>query len=206
MSKRTLTPRLAYLRPFLLIFTCVVMAPAAQAQTRNGETPAVELFGGYSYARIDPGTDDQFNGHGFDASVAASINKYLGLEGDFSRHYSTLFSSSFVNLFDVDVKLRTYTVMGGPRFTFRSDDATIFVHALLGVAHARIKATALGLSASADDNAFAMALGGGVDVNVHRHIAIRVVQADYVLTNFGNGRNQNNARLSAGIVIRLGSR
>jgi opacity protein-like surface antigen len=184
-------------------------ATSATRPRSVSETPAVELFGGYSYARIDFTEIGHFNGHGFDASVAANINKYFGIEGDFSRHYSTLLSATFLGS-DVDAKLQTYTVMGGPRFTARSNAATIYGHALFGFAHVRGEITALGFSLSTSQNGFAAAFGGGVDVNIHRRVAIRAVQAEYLLTRirgvFDEPRTQNNLRLSAGIVIRLGSR
>jgi hypothetical protein len=47
-----------------------------------------------------------------------------------------------------------------------------------------------------------MVLGGGVDVAVHRNLAVRLIQADYFLTRFG-GASQNNARISTGLVFRF---
>lgn len=51
-----------------------------------------------------------------------------------------------------------------------------------------------------------MALGGGLDVNLARHVAYRVFQTDYLLTLLPNGTNdrQNNFRFSTGIVFRFG--
>jgi hypothetical protein len=51
-----------------------------------------------------------------------------------------------------------------------------------------------------------MVLGGGLDVNVSRHIAIRAAQADWLYTQFPNGvdNRQNNLRITAGIVFRFG--
>jgi outer membrane protein OmpA-like peptidoglycan-associated protein len=51
--------------------------------------------------------------------------------------------------------------------------------------------------------------GAGLDVRVHRHLAIRVIQAEYLMTRFENrntGANgsQNDIRLSSGIVFRFG--
>lgn len=47
-------------------------------------------------------------------------------------------------------------------------------------------------------------------MNVHDRVAIRLVQANYVLSRFegfsGRTENQHNARLSFGVVFRLGSR
>lgn len=49
-----------------------------------------------------------------------------------------------------------------------------------------------------------MALGGGIDIKIHRRFAIRAFQSDYLLTRFFNG-NQHNFRLSAGFVWRIGA-
>lgn len=52
---------------------------------------------------------------------------------------------------------------------------------------------------------FAMIAGGGLDIGIARHIAIRPVEADYLLTRLPNGvnGNENNFRLSAGVVLRI---
>jgi hypothetical protein len=53
-----------------------------------------------------------------------------------------------------------------------------------------------------------MAVGGGVDLRLSRHFAFRLMQADYYYTRLANGVNdhQNNLRIGAGLLIRLGSR
>lgn len=62
-----------------------------------------------------------------------------------------------------------------------------------------------GLVVEVTDNAFAFALGGGLDVKVNDNFAIRVAQVDYLGDKLG-GQTGNNFRYSAGIVIRLGKR
>jgi outer membrane immunogenic protein len=54
------------------------------------------------------------------------------------------------------------------------------------------------------DTSFAMAIGGGVDLAISRHIWIRVLQADYNYSELRNiqGDRQNQLRLGAGIVFR----
>jgi hypothetical protein len=51
-----------------------------------------------------------------------------------------------------------------------------------------------------------MTAGGGLDIGLTRHIAVRAFEADYYLTRFDNGVNdhQNNLRIAAGVVIRFG--
>jgi DNA-binding beta-propeller fold protein YncE len=48
----------------------------------------------------------------------------------------------------------------------------------------------------ASSNAFAMLAGGGLDIGLSRHFAIRALEADYFMTRFKNGVNdrQNNIR------------
>ncbi len=73
-----------------------------------------------------------------------------------------------------------------------------FAQILLGVAHAG------GGEAGVADGThrFATRIGGGVDVPVTEHFAVRVIQLDYYLTIFPNGTNdhQNNFLVGAGIV------
>lgn len=54
------------------------------------------------------------------------------------------------------------------------------------------------------DTSFAMAIGGGVDIPVSKHIWIRAVQADYFYSELRNvqGNQQNQFRIGAGIVLR----
>ena len=47
-----------------------------------------------------------------------------------------------------------------------------------------------------------MALGGGIDTSIIHGLHWRVIQGDYLMTQFGN-HSQNNLRLSTGIVIRF---
>jgi len=62
--------------------------------------------------------------------------------------------------------------------------------------------------ASTSLNAFALTAGGGVDFQISEHLAIRPVQAEYLLTKFMDGASnrQNNFRYSAGIIFRFGER
>lgn len=46
---------------------------------------------------------------------------------------------------------------------------------------------------------FAMGLGGGVDVTLNRHMAVRVIQIDYIGA-FPDNNTDNNLRLSTGLV------
>jgi opacity protein-like surface antigen len=172
------------MRKALVLFglaLCLSLSAAAQ------DTPASELFAGYSYARVDASPADDLNLHGWNASLSGNVNRWFGIVGDFAGHYAR----------PSGVSVRNYLFLFGPRITARSENATPFVHALFGFA----RASALGTT----ERAFAMALGGGVDFNVHQNVAIRAIQADYVLTRFASD-SQNNFRLSFGVVFKFGTR
>lgn len=145
-----------------------------------------EVFGGYQYTRINPGSGssgDNFNG--WNAAVTGNVNHWLGVTGDFSGAYKDISG----------VSLKQHTFLVGPTIASRSSEKfTPFAHALFGGAH-------FSQSGFPGDTAFAMALGGGVDMGV-RNFAIRLGQFDYLMTRFG-GTSQNNFRYSAGVVFRF---
>jgi len=73
-----------------------------------------------------------------------------------------------------------------------------FAQIILGAAHAG------GGEAGVADGSykFATRIGGGIDVPLNTHFAVRIIQIDYYLTTFANATNdhQNNLLVGAGIV------
>jgi hypothetical protein len=47
-----------------------------------------------------------------------------------------------------------------------------------------------------------MTVGGGLDWNATPHIGVRLIQAEYFMTNFASVR-ENGARISTGVVFRF---
>jgi hypothetical protein len=139
------------------------------------ETPKPEVFGGYQYTRLDG-----WNGNGFNGSATMYINRWLGVQGDFSGAYAT--GDSFL----------TYT--GGPVVSTHKGMLSPFGHALFGGAHAA--------SGGVGDSGFAMMFGGGLDVG-NKKLAFRVVQMDWMITRFNGFSDKNNVRLSTGALFRF---
>ena len=195
-------------------------AKAAPGKTNPSDYgwPRVELFGGYSYVRANAsGTVTQVGGtkpfsqganlNGGSGSFAINANKWLGIVADVGGYHN-----GDINNSKVSGTLISY--LFGPRISLRNSTAwTPFFHALFGGAHASANLTSQGGPSSATRNAFAMVGGGGLDVNISKHISLRVVQAEYFLTNFtvpsGTAftlNRQNNFRLSTGLVFRFGEK
>ncbi len=174
----------------LVIGMVFILCLGAFAQSDSSK---FDVFGGYQYTSVDDSGNG--NGHvslnGWNASATAFVKPNFGITADFSGAYGT------PNEGGLDVKVKDHFFMFGPTIrTSASDKATVFAHALFGGAHA--SGTAFGVTAT--DNAFAMALGGGLDVKAARNISFRVGQFDYLYTNFSN-THQNNFRYSAGLVF-----
>jgi hypothetical protein len=77
-----------------------------------------------------------------------------------------------------------------------------YVQVLVGGAHA-----GGGIAGAGDHtSAFAGRAGGGLDVPLVHHFAVRLVQVDYYLTKFANGSNgrQTNLLVETGLVYRWG--
>jgi opacity protein-like surface antigen len=195
-----------------LVVLCLPLAASAQE-----ESPRVEIFGGYSFLRVDlgavptdavPGADlSKLDTHGFNLSFAGNVARHVGIISEFSQFTKTesfnVLGSPIAD--GVNVKFRVATLLFGPRVTLHRGKVEPFVHALFGAARATAEAPDLGVSAGDAAYAFAYALGGGFDVKVHKNLAIRVAQLDFLQARSG-GESFNNFRFSVGVVIRLGNR
>ena len=82
-----------------------------------------------------------------------------------------------------------------------------FGHALLGLTRDRLCGadSCYLTSEEIGRNAFATAVGEGLDVKVFRFFWVRPIEADYVHA-FYSGLPENNLELSLGFTVRFGSR
>jgi hypothetical protein len=140
----------------------------------------VEIFGGAQFEHLQ----SSYNAVGWNGSVTGNFKHVLGITGDFSGVYKSRVTDSSVY---------TYTV--GPVLTARLPVVQPFVHALFGGATAKF--------AGVSESSFAMLLGGGLDLGLRKGIGIRLVQADWLMTQFGDQTQNDQGRVSAGIVIKF---
>jgi len=95
----------------------------------------------------------------------------------------------------------------GPSYTFtrpmHSHSVSFFARGLLGESNGfnGVYPSKGGLLSSSDS--LAAVIGGGVDISLSHHLGLRVVQVDYVRTQFPNSLEnvQNNLRIGAGIIF-----
>jgi hypothetical protein len=160
----------------------------------------VAVFGGYSYWHAGRDFGSGFSLNGWDASAEVG-GSWLGGVADFSRQYA---SPSGINE-------NQYSLLFGPQFSVPHLPGVIpFAHALVGVVHGTNGVVILGVPCPPNcspivrtGNAFATALGGGLDVKALGPVWIRAFQVDYVHAQL-NPDHHTQVRLSFGVVLRFG--
>lgn len=157
--------------------------------------------------------------HGGSTSVAYNFNGYVGFVADFAGFDNsklTLFGPAGSETFNAGGS--AYTFMVGPQLSYRKfEKFTPYAHVLAGVVLAS-SVTISGCTGDpsctplGSDTTFAAMAGVGFEINITHRIALRLLEADFLLTHFqdplsasGVSRGwQDNARLSTGIVFRFG--
>lgn len=141
----------------------------------------VELFGGYSYLRVDASPAANFNGWEFSGQY--KFADFLGGVADFDGHYGS----------PEGVSTSVHTFLFGPQVSWPAR-VSPFAHVLIGGA----RVSGGGVS----DTSFSTAIGAGIDARIVPGFYWRVIQGDYLTTRFF-GNRQDNARISTGIVFRF---
>jgi outer membrane immunogenic protein len=164
------------------------------------DSPRMEAGIDYNYVRTNapPGGCGCISMNGADSWFAYNLTHSFAAVAQFSvQHASNIGGAG-------DLTFTSY--LFGPRYGRRVSRRVVpFGQVLFGGTHAG-GALAPGSSGIAGSpNTFAMAAGGGVDVEVRRRLAIRLAELDYFLTRFDNAVNdhQNNFRFSAGVAFRF---
>jgi hypothetical protein len=195
----------------LLTLAMLVCAAPAAAQSVTSDSampsvPGVEISVDYLYVRarsvIPTGCCFNINGGAF--SIVANVNRWFGVVGDYGDTYTG-------NAFSSGATLNVFSYTFGPRISLRkSRRFTPYAQALFGGGHAAgtlyRQYFQVGSNPPEPRNSIAMVLGGGLDINVNRHFAIRAFQADWMYTQFPNGatNNQYYLRMTSGFVFRFG--
>ena len=167
-----------------LALAIAILTCSAYAQ----DAPREEMSVGYSFLRL--GGTGGVNQNGGNVSIAGNINSWLGIVGDVGGYHSSPVGGS----------VNTYTFLVGPRFSLRGERVTPFAQVLFGGAH--LTAGAGGFSTSVTP--FAISVGGGIDLRISQHVALRP-QLDYLALRSG-GQTGNVGRASLGLVFRFGGR
>jgi len=183
--------KIAIVLAILLVFS---FSASAQSGT---------VFAGYSYTNVDTnGSTGRLNFNGWEAGASYNLNKLFAAEGIVAGGYK----NNAFNEGGVGVDAKVYTYLFGPRVNL---GPYAFAHFLVGGAHfteswtsSAIPAYGSGMSTSNSDNSFAMSIGGGAQIKVARHVAVRTT-FDFVPTYFSSD-TQKNIRIGVGLAYLFG--
>jgi hypothetical protein len=207
------------IRTILLVGIVLLMGRTALAQ----EYSKWELPLDYSYARGNGANIAPFSLNGGGGGIVYNFSRFFGIKGDLQGYGSTTRvinnvvitdpGGTFTLIPQVSVQGNLFTYMAGPQLRLPTHTFKPFAEFLFGGAHTNtytnlVKAT--GASVGPNNNAFAMAIGGGFDIRLNKNVSIRPFEMDYLLTRFGTSliqggnHNQNNFRYEAGINFTFG--
>jgi opacity protein-like surface antigen len=213
----------------LIFLMLVLLATAAVAQ----DNPQWEIFGGFQYTRFSTGVAQaslnsatqllglpplslgaHLNMNGWNTSLQENRNSWFGGVIDFSGNYAT---KNFVLLQvpgttdTLRNRTRFYTFLAGPQVTMRkSGRLQPLARALVGGARLKVEDTGLTNGAPATttlaggETGFAVGGGGGVDLHIAHHVAVRLV-GDYIRPYLA-GMSEGHFRISGGVTFRTQSK
>lgn len=181
-----------------------VAAFTTHATSLWGQTPAprreVDVAVTYLAERSNITPGKFFWRQGGTAEVSAELFHGFGVA-------LSIAGSGATNILGTGVDLNTFTTTAGPRYTWHTNSrkVSVFAQGLLGESHGWNSLFPEPSGAVSTAGVFAVQVGGGVDVRIGRHFAVRPIQADWERTQFPNATTnvQNNLRLGAGIVLRI---
>ncbi|MGC2326276.1 MAG: hypothetical protein WA604_06160, partial [Candidatus Sulfotelmatobacter sp.] len=159
-----------------LSLLCVVMLCAAlfssPAFAQADSTPKWDVFVGYQWLHpgatvptpfTDPNNPTPFtvsDGSGAGGALSYNFDPHWAGEVDFGHNWLQQGNTET-------------TASIGPRFMWRTEDANFFLHSLLSY-------NQLSVAGLNGNNGIGAILGGGVDLPIHKGIAFRLFEADYV--------------------------
>lgn len=190
------------MKPLTLVLGALLTSGAVLC-AQEVATPKYEVGLDYSWLHVNSANSDfQRSGNGGSGYVEYNLNRTIGLVGDFGGYVNTR----------TGINDKALTYLFGPRFNWRHSRLNPYVQVLVGGTYAWAGPT----GNSNTQNAFAAAAGGGLDVKLTEHIAIKPIQVEYVMTRFDSARlggstmsfgdHQNDIRYSAGVVFQFGSK
>jgi hypothetical protein len=211
----------------------VIGVPLLFALTAAAEdVPRMETFLGYTYVRANSATNvPAFSANGGSGQFVYNFNKWLGVVADLGAVHNG-------NISGVHLDTTLTNFLLGPRVTLRKGRLAPYFNVLWGGVYASTSTEftavlapgvmppiyipgagsvlenlgeAISTRVVANQTAFAMTAGGGLDIKISRSLSFRPIGIDYYMTRLQNLRsatdnNQNNIRYTAGVNFTFGAK
>ena len=167
----------------------------------------LSVFGGYSYVNQDFSLTSPSGGFsGWNAAATFKVARFVGFTTDFAGYYP---GHNF-GCTGCGQSAKIHTFLFGPQVSVPIGRITPFARFLFGDTHMTTAADAIGnLQTFMSTNSFTYGAGGGADVSLSHHFALRG-QVDWLHNGFRTSDDQrtqfeihNVVRISTGIVFRF---
>jgi outer membrane protein OmpA-like peptidoglycan-associated protein len=191
----------------------LLYALSAVAAAQDQPVPKLELFGGYSL--LDPNATFhgqlpdalqplscrlKTNPRGVGASATYNFNHWFGLTADASTHWGSGESTLAEKLKNAGFTNYSF----GPKLTYRFHSLAPFIECLVGDHR-------LMPEAFHNINKLGFMFGGGIDAKLYKHVAFRLIRADFVMSSYQYGpvattpsTDIRGVRLQTGFVFSFG--
>lgn len=200
----------------------------------QSEVPKAEVYAGYSFLRIFPGGNvNAYNTNGGIGALQFNLNPMFSIVAQFGGNHAGHVSFRGPN---IALDQTVFQYLFGPRVAFgKRGKLAPYAHFLVGGAHnsrsfnvpnsllpgftnpqgLTIEPGPTTTKIRSTQNAFAMSIGGGVDINLSHRFAVRPAQVEYIYSRFSPfnvpglpprfnaNRTQNNFQYSAGAVFKF---
>jgi opacity protein-like surface antigen len=176
------------------------------------EVPQFEVFGGWNIILPEEEVPVDFLS-GWEGTFTVNANEYASAVIDVSGAY-TSWEENVIGMKSI------HSFMAGPQFRLAQVNETFvpFIRALFGLSHVRFgdvviegeeEDIPLNDEGQLNQNGFAMAFGGGLDININDRISVRPAQIEFMTVRLeaeGHSEFVNNTRFAAGVIIKIGER
>lgn len=196
-------------RYFLLLASPLLLTVSLRAQAvATGPTPShqeVDLAVTYTVQHSNLVSNPTFWQQGGSVELSTQTYRGFGIAANIA-------GTNVGDAANSGTGLTMVTATFGPRYTWyrpvggaRKKSLAIFGQGLIGEAHGFNSYFPTPAASLTDYNSFALQVGGGADIGLSRHIAVRAFQADWLRTQFPNSTTnvQNTFRVAAGIALRF---
>lgn len=188
------------------ILGAALAALSAQAQQLHADTrPELDVAFTYTAQRGNTTGGNAFWMQGGNAQISSIMYRGLGVVAD-----ATATRVSRMNGTGVNLTLITTTF--GPRYTITlpshrssSHQLQIFGEATGGIVNGLDSSFPSSAGVQSNAGGTAVQVGGGADLTVSRHVALRLIQVHWLRTWMPNAYtgSQNNVTAGAGVIVRI---
>ncbi|HEY0083658.1 MAG TPA: outer membrane beta-barrel protein [Pyrinomonadaceae bacterium] len=194
-------------KAFFTALFFVFCAPLAFAQDdfQRGEFGVM-----FSHNRVD--TDGAFDPnpnatgrdgfHGVNIDAGYNFTRYVGAKADFSYHRKSTDFAVTGGTANVEGKLMQF--MGGVKLQDNATETRVrpFAQFLVGVGNVNVQTNSVLGNFDESETGLAAAVGGGLDIRVHRNVDFRAIKVEYNPVRI-EGETGNNIRIGVGLNFRF---